>query len=158
MGKHLSAGPADESTQTLSFEIVLNSNLALFATQPAISSTGTLSYAAAANASGSATITIRLKDSGGTADEGTDVSLEQVFTITVDPVNDSPFFTPGPDQTVAEDSGAQTVSPWATPISAGAPDEEPGQTNAQTLSFEIVSNTNAALFAVAPTISPTGGS
>jgi len=40
-------------------------------------------------------------------------------SITVNPVNDSPSFTKGTDQTVNEDAGAQTVNNWATAISAG---------------------------------------
>src|SRR5207244_3014066 len=53
----ISAGPADESSQTLNF-IVSNDNNALFSTQPAISPAGTLSYQSAAGATGSATVTV----------------------------------------------------------------------------------------------------
>lgn len=52
---------------------------------------------------------------------------------------------------VNEDSGAQTVAGWATSISAGPPDE-----HAQSLSFEVMSNSNPALFAVAPAITANG--
>ncbi|HKB14235.1 MAG TPA: MBG domain-containing protein, partial [Vicinamibacterales bacterium] len=145
----ISAGPADESAQALNF-IVSNNNSALFAVQPAISPTGTLTYTPAANTNGSATVTVQLHDNGGTANGGIDTSAAQTFTITVTAVNDAPSFTKGADQTVFEDAGAQTAANWATAISAGPADE-----SAQVLNF-IVSNNNSALFAVQPAISPTG--
>jgi VCBS repeat-containing protein len=86
----ISAGPPNESTQTLTFQVVSNSNPGLFSAQPAIASDGTLTYQAAANASGSATITVRLTDSGGTANQGIDASASETFTITVSAVNDAP--------------------------------------------------------------------
>src|SRR5439155_1618384 len=85
----ISAGPADETGQTLNF-IVSNSNNALFSSQPAIAADGTLSYTSAPDANGSALVTVRLHDSGGTANGGIDTSSAQTFTITVTEVNDSP--------------------------------------------------------------------
>jgi hypothetical protein len=58
---------------------------------PAIdATTGTLTYTPAANANGSATVTVTLFDDGGTANGGSDTSAPQTFTITVNPVNDRP--------------------------------------------------------------------
>src|SRR5262249_39023343 len=51
---------------------------------------GTLTYTTAANANGSATVTVQLHDSGGTANGGQDTSTAQIFTIHVTPVNDPP--------------------------------------------------------------------
>jgi hypothetical protein len=82
-----------------------------------------LIYTPTANASGSATITINLKDDGGTTGGGVDTSVTQTFNITVNSVNDVPSFTKGGNQTVNEDPGAQTVPNWATAISAGAANE-----------------------------------
>jgi CSLREA domain-containing protein len=147
---NMSAGPADESAQTLFFQLT-NSNSSLFSVAPAISSTGTLTYTPAANVNGSATITVVLKDNGGTANGGVDASAPQIFTITVNPVNDAPSFTKGPDQTMNNDAGAQTVNNWATDISPGPADE-----SGQTVSFQVTANTNPALFTVTPAISPTG--
>jgi hypothetical protein len=65
-------------------------------------------------------------------------------------VNRAPSFTKGVDQNIARDSGAHTVSGWATDISAGPPDEA-----AQVLQF-IVTSDNTALFSVQPAISPAG--
>ncbi|MFO1350908.1 MAG: Ig-like domain-containing protein [Gammaproteobacteria bacterium] len=147
----LSAGPADEAGQTLSFQVTNNSNTALFAVAPAVSPTGTLTYTLAANANGSATISLVIKDNGGTANGGVDTSAVQTFTITVNPVNDAPSFTKGPNQTVNANAGPQSVANWATNLSKGPPNEA-----SQTLSFQVTNNTNAALFAVAPAVSPTG--
>ncbi|TAN53603.1 MAG: tandem-95 repeat protein, partial [Methylococcaceae bacterium] len=144
----LKAGPSDESTQTLSFS-VSNDNAALFSVQPSIDANGQLSYTPAANANGTATVTVLVKDDGGTANGGVDQSAAQTFTITVKPVNDAPSFTAGGNQTVDEDAGAQMVA-WATAIKAGPSDE-----STQTLSFQV-SNDNAALFSVQPSIDANG--
>jgi VCBS repeat-containing protein len=85
----ISAGPADESAQILTFN-VSNDNNALFSVQPAIAADGTLTYTPAADANGSATVTVSLSDDGGTANGGDDTSADQTFTITVTPVNDAP--------------------------------------------------------------------
>ena len=147
----ISAGPADEAGQNLTFQITNNTNTGLFSAGPAINSSGTLSYTTAANANGSATITVVLKDDGGTANGGVDTSAPpQTFTITVTPVNDPPSFTKGADQTVNEDAGPQSVA-WATAISAGPPDEA-----GQNVTFQITNNTNTGLFSVGPAISSTG--
>src|SRR4030095_3964413 len=109
------------------FNITGNSNPSLFAVVPIVSSAGTLSYTPAANANGSATITLVAQDNGGTANGGVDTSAGQSFTITVNAVNDAPSFTKGADQSVNADAGAQTVNGWATAISPGPPNEA-GQT------------------------------
>ena len=55
----ISAGPSNESGQTVAFT-ALNDNNALFSVQPAISPTGALTYTLAPNAYGSATVTVTL--------------------------------------------------------------------------------------------------
>ena len=146
---NISAGPADESSQTLTFTVT-NDNNSLFAAQPTINPTGTLTYTPAADANGTAIVTVTLVDDGGTANGGQDSSASQTFAITVNAVNDAPLFTKGPDQTVVEDSGPQTVSGWATDISRGPADE-----SAQTLGFTTTNNNNS-LFAAQPTITSSG--
>jgi hypothetical protein len=86
----ISAGPADESDQQLTFEVTNNTNTGLFTTQPSVASDGTLSYTLAADKNGSADVTVRLKDNGGIANGGADESAEQTFTINVTAVNDEP--------------------------------------------------------------------
>ena len=78
----ISAGPADEASQNVSFS-VSNDNPGIFAVQPTIAPNGTLSFRAALLALGSATVTVRIVDDGGSANGGTDTSGPQTFTITV---------------------------------------------------------------------------
>src|SRR5262249_15205688 len=142
---NISAGGPDEAAQVLNF-IVNNDNNALFGTQPGISPSGTLTYTPAANANGSATVTVQLHDNGG----GSDMSAAQMFVITVTAVNDAPSFQKGADQSAAANSGGHGVESWATAISAGPADE-----SAQALNF-VVTNDNNGLFAVQPAVSPSG--
>src|SRR5256712_77559 len=85
----ISAGPADESGQTLNF-IVTTTNTALFSAQPAVSATGTLTFTPAAGATGAATVTVQLHDNGGVANGGVDTSAPQTLTITITAVNRAP--------------------------------------------------------------------
>ncbi len=147
----ISAGPANESAQTLTFTITANDNPGMFAVVPAVAANGALSFTTAANANGTANLSVRVQDNGGTANGGVDTSATQNFSISLTAVNDAPSFTKGGDQTVLEDAGAQTVNPWATAISAGPPDEA-----GQTLTFNVTGNTNAALFSAGPAVSPAG--
>lgn len=149
----ISKGPADESGQTLTFVVTGNTNPDLFTASgaPAIAADGILTYTAAANANGIATITVVLKDDGGTAIGGVDTTASQIFTITVNAVNDAPSFFKGPDLVVNMNSGAQTVTGWATGISRGPSDEA-----IQSLTFQVTGNTNAGLFSAGPSIAANG--
>ncbi|MEJ2475810.1 MAG: tandem-95 repeat protein, partial [Desulfobacterales bacterium] len=84
---NISAGPANESAQNLTFS-VSNTNNAIFSDQPSIDpGTGTLTYTPVSE--GTATVTVVLRDNGGTDRGGVDQSAPQTFTITVtdsDPV------------------------------------------------------------------------
>ena len=80
--EQLSAGPANESTQALDF-IVTNDNAALFATPPAVSPTGTLSFTPRNNVEGVANVTVRVHDNGTTENGGVNTSAAQTFVITV---------------------------------------------------------------------------
>jgi len=84
----LSAGPANEAGQALSFELE-NDKPFLFSTQPEIDPTGELSYAPAQHQRGTANLTVRLRDDGGTANSGQDLSAGQAFTITLGQAADS---------------------------------------------------------------------
>jgi hypothetical protein len=73
-------------------------------------STGLLTYKPAANRSGTANITVTVKDGGGTANDGVD-TISQSFTVTVNAVNDPPTLDPISDPTaIPENSGQQTIS------------------------------------------------
>ncbi len=105
----ISAGPANESSQTLTFHIA-GTNPGLFASGPAISPGGTLTYTPAAHANGSATITATLRDNGGTAYGGDNTSAPQTFTITVTPVEDLPVAV-NDSYSVNEDSTLTVAAP-----------------------------------------------
>jgi hypothetical protein len=90
--QELSRGPEGESGQQLTF-LVTSDNESLFSVLPAISSDGTLTYTPAANASGAATVTVAIRDDGGTVYGGQDTSAQQTFSITISPVNDAPVNT-----------------------------------------------------------------
>ena len=89
----LSAGAANESSQTLSFSVTTD-NAALFSVQPAISAAGALTFTPAANANGNATITVvSVSDNGGTTDGGVNSSVptpRNEVQVVVTPVNDAP--------------------------------------------------------------------
>ncbi len=141
-------GPGGNETQTLQVTAV-SSNPAIVP-NPVINytspnSSGTLTYAPVANANGTAIITVTVNDGGG----GTE-TVQRVFSINITPVNDMPSFTKGPDQTLSEDPGPQSINNWANPISPGAPNE-----SGQVLTFQVTNNNNA-LFSTQPAISPTG--
>ena len=96
----ITAGP--QETQALEVT-VLSSNTGLIP-NPTVSytspnTTGTLAYTPVANQSGTAVVTVTVKDAGldgvlGTADDG---SISRSFTVTVTPVNDAPTIT-APEQ------------------------------------------------------------
>ncbi|MHB8072019.1 MAG: tandem-95 repeat protein [Candidatus Cryosericum sp.] len=146
----ISAGPVNESAQSLIFAVTSNTNPLLFSVQPSVSSTSVLTYTPASDANGTATVTITLHDNGGIANGGVDTSAPQTFTIIVNAVNDAPSFTKGVDQIVNEDCGPQTVSSWATAVSAGPVNE-----SAQSLTFTVV-NDNPTLFSTQPFVSREG--
>ena len=78
-----------------------NDNPGLFMTPPAVAPDGTLSYKPAQDAYGVANVTVTAIDDGGTANGGvTDTSAPVTFALTVDPVNDTPSFVAGGNQTV----------------------------------------------------------
>ena len=105
--------------------------------------TRTVSVTPAKDQNGTAEITVTVSDGSLTA--------QSKFTVTVTAVNDAPSFVKGVDVDVKEDSGATTLSAWATNLSSGPSDE-----SEQTLSFEITSNSNPKLFRVAPAVNSSG--
>lgn len=81
--KNISPGPAEESGQTLTFNVISDSNRLLFYSPPEISADGTLSFTPAPNARGLAVLTVVLKDNGGVSNGGVDTSAPQTFKIMV---------------------------------------------------------------------------
>ncbi len=75
----IAPGTAAESAQLIAF-FVTSDHPELFTVAPMISPAGRLTFTAGARA-GIATVTVRLKDDGGTSDGGADTSAPVVFTI-----------------------------------------------------------------------------
>ncbi|HEX7376146.1 MAG TPA: Ig-like domain-containing protein, partial [Pirellulales bacterium] len=148
----VSAGPPSEANQNLTFIVTGDSNPSLFAAAPQISPSGTLTYTPATDVSGTATISVDLQDSGGTANGGKNTSAVQTFTIAVNFVNQPPTFVSAGNVTVLENSGPANQSKWATNISPGAPQEAN-----QLLMFQLNTvSTPPGLFSVAPAIDSSG--
>ncbi|HET9416390.1 MAG TPA: hypothetical protein VFP30_02505, partial [Candidatus Limnocylindria bacterium] len=92
-------------------------------------------YTPAANANGTATVTVTLQDNGGTADGGDDTSDEQTFTITVTAVNDAPTLNAIDDEIML--SGSSKSIPL-TGITEG-----PANESSQTLTVTATSSNTA---------------
>lgn len=98
-------GPADESGQAVSFMTTVISNPSLFATGPAVDSTGNLTFTPAADTTGSAEIEVTAIDDGGSGNGGSPVSAPATLTIdvvkaadlSIDKVSGSFFTPPGGD-------------------------------------------------------------
>ncbi|MBI3853350.1 MAG: tandem-95 repeat protein [Verrucomicrobia bacterium] len=78
--------------------------------------TGSLTFMPAANATGSAVVTVTVDDGGATNN-----TVSRTFTVTVNAVNDPPTLDPLTNLTINEDAGLQTVS--LSGISSGAANE-----------------------------------
>ncbi len=111
----------------------------------AVDAGGNVTFTPAADFFGVASISYVVDDNdGATSNQGN-------LSVTVNEVNDEPSFTKGANEKIAENSGAQTVTNWATSIDKGAANE-----SGQTLTF-MVTNDNNSLFSVQPSIDPTTG-
>ena len=97
-----SAGPSNESSQTISYSVALSGvtfvgGTNLFAVAPSVDGNGALSFVPAPNASGSATLTVSVKDNGGVTNIlgnfGVDTAPVGSFTVVVSAVDDGPSAT-----------------------------------------------------------------
>jgi hypothetical protein len=78
----ISAGPPDESNQSLTFSVVPD-NADLFSVTPSIDGSGNLSYTPAPNVEGVAIVSVVLSDNGGVANGGVNASASQTFEIRI---------------------------------------------------------------------------
>jgi VCBS repeat-containing protein len=107
---------------------------------------GSFTYTPDADFSGTDSFTYQANDGQASSNTAT-------VTITVNPVNDDPGFTAGPDVSTSSTLTSvlgQTHAGWATGISPGPPDE-----SSQTVSF-LVSVDNEAMFQVLPQVDADG--
>ena len=104
----------NDGAQALTF-VVTHDNPDLFEVPPAISVSGTLTYTVAANRSGSANVTVVLKDDGGTSNGGQDTSFPATFVINVIPVDDPPVLLTeqGTQHAIALDLVNHTRDPFS---------------------------------------------
>ena len=79
----IAPGPANESDQQVSFLVEVLSGPKVLEGAPAISPSGTLTYRPSGH-QGTASIQVRLRDDGGTANGGTDTGSPHTLTITVE--------------------------------------------------------------------------
>ncbi|MEG4110283.1 Calx-beta domain-containing protein, partial [Microcoleus sp. S13_C5] len=102
-------GPANESSQTVSNYTVTNTDNTLFTTQPSVATNGTLTYTPSGKP-GTATVSVQLQDSGGTANGGVDLSDISTFNITI-PV---PKVNLTASKTTASETGTTAITFTAT--------------------------------------------
>ena len=110
-----SAGPSNESSQTLSYTVAVSGvtftgGTNLFVGVPTVDASGALSFVPAPNATGSATLTVSVKDNGGVINAlntfttngvvvstnglvGVDTTAVGSFTVVVSQVDDAPSAT-----------------------------------------------------------------
>jgi hypothetical protein len=101
---------ADAEDQALTL-IVTTNNPGLFAVQPAIAPNGTLTFTPGPNATGTAIVTVTLRDAGGKA-------FTRTFTINVTAENDPPTFEPIANQTVVKPEPVSITGVLAGPPTA----------------------------------------
>src|SRR5438046_9188286 len=89
-----------------------------------LDASGNLTYTLAANANGTALVTINIQDDGGTANGGVDQSANQTFNINVTAVNDAPSFTFQAPSTFVLKIGRASCRERATAMGVGEADEE----------------------------------
>ncbi|WP_206754533.1 cadherin-like domain-containing protein [Leptolyngbya sp. FACHB-36] len=123
----ISAGPAtptpngvpnEATTQTVEF-VIDNSNPNLFESGPTIAPNGTLTYKTAQDANGTAILTVRLRDDGGTENGGVNVSGPQTYTINVRSVNDAPLLAIPTTLDTEEDTSLDITGLSITDVDAG---------------------------------------
>jgi PKD repeat protein len=146
---NISAGADNESDQILSFHLTPD-NAALFAQQPQIDSSGTLTFVPNNDVFGETLVSVFVQDDGGTSNGGNNSSETFQFTIRIESVNDAPSFTVGQKQSVEEDSDIINIPNWIAVYNPG-PTNEAGQT----LTFHL-STDNEAVFEQIPTVSSSG--
>lgn len=107
----ISAGPANESGQSVSFTVTA-ANATLFSAGPALAADGTLTYSLATDASGSSAVQVTAMDDGGTANGGSDTSAAQSFSITVaqGSSNSAPVAADVSGSSLEDASGSVTLS------------------------------------------------
>ncbi len=87
-------GGSDEASQVVSDYLVTIDTPSIFAVLPSIDTFGTLTFTPVTDRSGIATISVRVRDNGGTLNGGIDTSIAKSFTINVSALVDTTPPTP----------------------------------------------------------------
>ncbi len=116
----ISAGPANEQHQQLSFQVSLMSGFNLFALDPEMNEQGDLWFEAAAGATGIAEVEVRLDDDGDKGMTKPESSPVVTFRIHIRPDDVAPSFViSGNVEALAVAGQEITVEDFATGISGG---------------------------------------
>lgn len=134
-------GDVEDTDSQLTYQVVSNSNAALFASTTIDATAGTLTLDFAENAYGSATLVVRATDTGGLA-------VDTSFTVALAAVNDTPTTTGLSDVTVNINASDSVIDLFAAFADVEDADSQ--------LTYQIVSNTNSSLF-TSTTIDGTAG-
>ena len=103
-------GPANESSQAVQdFIVNVTAGNTLFTSLPDIANDGTLTYTPNGTP-GTATISVQLRDNGGTANSGADTSTAASFTITIPPPTVNLSISP----TTGTEAGTTAITVTAT--------------------------------------------
>lgn len=149
-------GPANEADQSVNgYAVTVVSNPGLFAAggEPAVSTDGSLTYALAEDANGTAEFDVMVTDDGGFAFPGDeDTSAAQRFALVVRAVNDAPSIVAVDPDALMEDSGPVSVPGWLQAFVPG-PDDEAGQSQVQ---VSVVDVGNPGLFESQPVVDAGG--
>ena len=143
---NINPGQPAQAFETVTFHVTTDKPY-LFTVQPAIDTTGKLTFTLASNQIGTAFVTVVADNGGSTAYGGVTESPPLTFTVTIQFVNQPPSFTAGPNETVTVYSGTSTFPGWATNISSGP---QPVQ-SFETVSFLVTSSNPAAFTTLAVT-------
>eukprot|EP00698_Gefionella_okellyi_P010288 TRINITY_DN2660_c0_g1_i1.p1 TRINITY_DN2660_c0_g1~~TRINITY_DN2660_c0_g1_i1.p1 ORF type:complete len:1836 (+),score=409.72 TRINITY_DN2660_c0_g1_i1:89-5596(+) len=81
--RNISAGPANEQSQTLTFICNVLSGGEMFQVNPSVSAAGVLSFTTTSDALGISTIRVVLMDNGGVANGGNDTAGAQYFRVSI---------------------------------------------------------------------------
>ncbi|MEG3941428.1 DUF4347 domain-containing protein, partial [Microcoleus sp. S36b_A3] len=125
-------GP-NEALQAVSNYIVTNNDNTLFTTQPSVATNGTLTYTPSGKP-GTATVSVQLRDNGGIANSGVDLSDIATFNITI-PV---PKVNLTASTTTASEAGPTAITFTAT--------AEGNVVGAQTINLALTGTASAADF------------
>jgi len=128
--KNISPGPNPlENSQEVSFVTTIESQdpFISFDAFPKVDKFGNFSFEATGKSNGNVYLKIYLEDNGESNLPNNNQSEVFDVVLTINPINDAPTFIKGENIIVGEHDAVVTDIPWATNISAGAPDEEESQ-------------------------------